>query len=915
MKRYRLIVILLSLLVLAPSSAKEFYGYTNERPLIIVCDWDFQPFEYLDSEGHPAGYNIEVLDLILNRLEIPHQFVMQEWKVASRYFENHEADLIHALAPEYGKLPYVQTKKYVNYYSLRAARRVDTPPIRDLHLLDSTDVIAVKANDYAELSVRDMGAVPYTVKYLSPKDGLAGVRAGHIPYYIWGEVPLRHKAQELNLDSIAFDKTSIPAGELHIVGYDKEIIDMIDDEYTRLEESGDLQTINDRWFHPERLSEETSPVALFIVVGLLVLIVIFVLLGRVMKLRVNAAVRRSAELNDIMTRALEMDDDYVLEYDLNSGWVRNVYGNLLPAGGMSIDEMAARIADDEREEFRQSIDSMRRGECDSWTLHRRWNAGTLEEPRWRVYSGSAILEREKGRPHSIVHHFKDVTGEEAEERRYQELGDKYKKVFETNLMAMSFYDASGRLIAFNEKMRALCEFNEERERYFREELIFDDPFVRSYFEQGGTGIFHVCGRMYYPEIGLDKYVETMLTELRDDQGHLVYYIVTSRDVMEEREMYMELRKRDHQLQQTHEVINGYEHQLRYLLEESNMFVWTFDISDSKIRFSRTLREAEYTETLDEYLSGMSDEDRVVARQNIEQVVIHHEPFSAIHHFFHTPLSDKPTWYSLSGIPLYTENGEVEKYFGIVRDITDLMAVQQRLQQETARAEDSGRLKSAFLANMTHEIRTPLNAIVGFSELLQMVEGDDERKEFIRIIRSNCDMLLRLINDILEASDMGQSLTFTPKPIDLAREFDDICQTLSQRVQSADVAFLKDNPYDTCPVTLDKDRLQQVLTNFVTNAVKYTTTGHIRLGYRQEMREMKNGLYFYCEDTGAGIPKEKQSSVFERFVKLNEFVQGTGLGLSICKAIVDKSGGEIGVTSEGEGCGSTFWFWIPKRNEE
>ena len=341
MKRYRLIVILLSLLVLAPSSAKEFYGYTNERPLIIVCDWDFQPFEYLDSEGHPAGYNIEVLDLILNRLEIPHQFVMQEWKVASRYFENHEADLIHALAPEYRKLPYVQTKKYVNYYSLRAARRVDTPPIRDLHLLDSTDVIAVKANDYAELSVRDMGAVPYTVKYLSPKDGLAGVRAGHIPYYIWGEVPLRHKAQELNLDSIAFDKTSIPAGELHIVGYDKEIIDMIDDEYTRLEESGDLQTINDRWFHPERLSEETSPVALFIVVGLLVLIVIFVLLGRVMKLRVNAAVRRSAELNDIMTRALEMDDDYVLEYDLNSGWVRNVYGNLLPAGGMSIDEMAA----------------------------------------------------------------------------------------------------------------------------------------------------------------------------------------------------------------------------------------------------------------------------------------------------------------------------------------------------------------------------------------------------------------------------------------------------------------------------------------------------------------------------------------------------------------------------------------------
>ena len=126
--------------------------------------------------------------------------------------------------------------------------------------------------------------------------------------------------------------------------------------------------------------------------------------------------------------------------------------------------------------------------------------------------------------------------------------------------------------------------------------------------------------------------------------------------------------------------------------------------------------------------------------------------------------------------------------------------------------------------------------------------------------------------------------------------------------------LKDNPYDSLPVVMDRGRLQQLLTNFVTNAVKYTKEGHIRVGYRKESREIdrqrREGLCFYCEDTGAGIPKEKQSAVFERFVKLNDFVQGTGLGLAICKAIVDKCGGRIGVTSEGEGHGSTFWFWVP-----
>ena len=216
------------------------------------------------------------------------------------------------------------------------------------------------------------------------------------------------------------------------------------------------------------------------------------------------------------------------------------------------------------------------------------------------------------------------------------------------------------------------------------------------------------------------------------------------------------------------------------------------------------------------------------------------------------------------------------------------------------------MKSAFLANMTHEIRIPLNAIVGFSDLLQVIDEPADRKEFIRIIRNNCDMLLRLINDILEASDTNQTLAITPTALDFSQVFDDICQTVEQRVQEPGVQFIKDNPYESYPTELDKGRIQQVIANFVTNAVKYTHQGYIKVGYR----EQEGGLYIYCEDTGAGIPKDKQASVFERFVKLNDFVQGTGLGLSICKNIAERCGGKIGVSSEGEGKGSIFWFWIP-----
>ena len=236
------------------------------------------------------------------------------------------------------------------------------------------------------------------------------------------------------------------------------------------------------------------------------------------------------------------------------------------------------------------------------------------------------------------------------------------------------------------------------------------------------------------------------------------------------------------------------------------------------------------------------------------------------------------------------------------------SAQEQLRVETARAEDSGRLKAAFLANMTHEIRTPLNAIVGFSDLLPMIDNADEKKELIRVIMNNCDMLLRLINDILEISTMdGNGIIITPEDIDFSRVFDDICESLEKRIQNPAVQFIKDNPHPTLRLSVDPRRIQQVITNFVTNAIKYTNEGHIKVGYRANPEE---GLYIYCEDTGAGIPKEQQRTVFDRFVKLNDYVQGTGLGLSICKAIATRCGGQIGVESEGEGRGSTFWIRIP-----
>ena len=512
---------------------------------------------------------------------------------------------------------------------------------------------------------------------------------------------------------------------------------------------------------------------------------------------------------------------------------------------------------------------------------------------------------------------KDITREIEEERINSEIGNKYMRMFETNLIAMSFYDKEGMLIDLNENMKRLCEFDADGERYFRQLCLFDVPLFKEQFDPRSNQEFHVCQKMHYAEVNIKKYIELRIRPTFDNNDDLRYYVVTARDATAERQMYLEQRKHETEIQRTNEAIIRYESQLNYLLENSNMFIWNYNIQENRIHYTRTSLQREYSETLQEFFFGIADEERrKKALENIQRCVAEGRPYNAVHLYDYTPVENKPVWYSINGIPKYDKEGHLISYFGIARNITKLMETQKLLKEETARAEDSGKMKSAFLANMTHEIRTPLNAIVGFSDLLPVVDTKEERLEFIRIIRNNCDMLMRLINDILEASNMGQALAIETREVDFAKAFDDMCQTLAQRVQQPGVEFIKDNPYKNYVTVLDLGRIQQVLTNFVTNAVKYTHQGHIKVGYRHEFRMTKDelgeadGLYFYCEDTGVGIPEEKQASVFERFVKLNDFVQGTGLGLSICQAIADRCNGHIGVTSEGEGKGSTFWMWIP-----
>lgn len=252
-----------------------------------------------------------------------------------------------------------------------------------------------------------------------------------------------------------------------------------------------------------------------------------------------------------------------------------------------------------------------------------------------------------------------------------------------------------------------------------------------------------------------------------------------------------------------------------------------------------------------------------------------------------------------------KEGEVE-IIGVNYDVTEQKETELKLIEAKNKAETMDRLKSAFLANMSHEIRTPLNAIVGFSSLLLETEDMEERKQYVSIVQKNNECLLQLISDVLDLSKIESgSVDINYTDVNVYEVCQDIRQSLSMKVDK-DVELSFDPDLPEYHIFSDAYRIRQVICNFVTNAIKFTSEGFIKIGY--ELLEDKE-LLIYVQDSGIGIPREKLNDIFERFVKLDDFVQGTGLGLSICRSIIERLHGKIGVESE-QGKGSRFWFTLP-----
>lgn len=374
-----------------------------------------------------------------------------------------------------------------------------------------------------------------------------------------------------------------------------------------------------------------------------------------------------------------------------------------------------------------------------------------------------------------------------------------------------------------------------------------------------------------------------------------------------------------ELLKTQQLLRTSNYKLSMSLDVANLVPWKWDLKNGIIYCDVNHPEevkspdssAEYSLTVPEefYFDRIYKEDRERIRKAYQNLIDGNIDRIKEEYRVYQPQNGLHSFDWLEAYAVVNErdkDGCPVSLIGSSLKITDRKKIEQELVAARNKAEESNRLKSAFLANMSHEIRTPLNAIVGFSNILASTDEVEEKEEYINIIESNNTLLLQLISDILDLSKIeSNTLDFVNVEVDVNALLHELQQSMQLRAsENVQVVFEKTVP--ECYVMLPKSRLMQVITNLMTNAIKFTKEGYIRFGYSIEEKKQ---LRFYVSDTGTGIPEEQQKKVFERFVKLNNFVPGSGLGLSICQMIVHYMEGEIWLESE-EGKGTTFWFTFP-----
>lgn len=915
------VIVLLLLLLTTTGNAAEQNSvvreYTIDHPLIYEDIWDLPPYTFLNKDGEPNGFNIDLIKTIMRKLNIPYIIRLKPTATAYNDLKEGRSDLMLGMYTDYHSRFGRYGRSVVGLFTHGVARpKYENTEIDGIESLKDNKVV-VQRNSFSHHYMTENGMENNTLPFDDINDAILRVGSRDSGQILWNTLSLKYILNRYSLDNLHITPINMPNGEYRFMSGDTRLLELMDSVYEAMTVNEELQPIRNKWFYPE-VRPSGIPKYVWYIVGVLALIILLLVISnRIYHIRENKVNRMNGNLSRRLQLYLQAGKIQIWAFDTE----RNRFIAFTPEGEQKEEytELGFSVFFN-HEDYKMlcaALYDVRDGRTEKKTVLARCHRPTTPDREQYFNITISVLNRKYGKPALILGTQQNITEERQKHIETNNLMLKFHTVFNTVKVDMALYDSDGILIDLNDKA---CETLGDKQTLINRKISIKNVLPNVDIDMQKPEMVYASSIIRHPadgnrDEGKDKsimpenvkYYELMVLPIFHE-NRLVGFFATGRDVTElavnmkkEREKTRLIRTR---AQRQYEYVKS----INYALEishiwlvnyypDTRMLELTYDLQKpimklSQLRCVQMVDDSERRRVVK--LIGNMDK-RITDKFNIK---------------VRTIFSDDKTrdlYLQLSGVPIYDSNGRIDHYFGLCRNVSKLEETEIRLKLEMQKARDAESVKNAFMKNMSYEIRTPLNAVIGFAELFDMEHSPEDEPVFMSEIRKNSNILLKLVNDILLLSRIDANMIeLNNTEVDFAEIFGAHCMIGWNPELSSGVKTIIENPYEHLQIDIDATQLGKVIEIMTANASHFTTQGMIRGRYEYYHDE----LIISIEDTGEGIDETVQKSMFDR-MDIYEDIDHccVRLGLMICKKLVEKMGGHLDLESE-PGKGTTVWITIP-----
>ncbi len=921
MKKTTIIILLASLLAFLPQRADaqrdSIATYTTGHPLVYEDAWDLWPYVFLNENGEPDGYNIDLLKLIFRQLNIPYIIKLKPTLEAQKDLAAGVSDLMFRMDSHFSQGDYTFSKNIVQLFT----HSIVAPKDQDIVIKKPSDItkypIIVHDGSFSHNYLKRNGWDQQVIPEHDMKDAIQNVSTKGKGIILWNTMSLKWLLRKYQITNLELSPVDIPYGEYKFISKDRHLLAQIDSMLTILRASEQLKPIQNKWFYPERKDSGIPGWIWKLIIGLALVSLFVIGYYLFYKYRERVTTKDVRKSNERLSLILKTSHVSFWTYHVATQTFTWMENDGKTGRDITSLEFSRRYHPEDFLKLTGGLKQIIEGKAKSLTFDIMAKENVSEQSEDRNYTVTlSVLRRDKNnRPATIICSRSDMTQEYLRQRKIQETMLRYRAIFESAMVDMMYFDENGILYDVNDKASQALNLSRseiaERKLTVAEITDIDDFDVNNLDYFYATRIVTTPIRQIYEKPKKEKtYYELQLIPIHDENGKHLGIYGTGRNVTEVVETYHQRQKNILLLQKANEEVEDHIRNIDYVLNAGGIRIIRYKLSNHTLIIYKEANMVEHVFTQTRALSLADDQSRRKVLQIFQ--AMDNQSSQPIHVDIKTTLRQKegiPLFLQFNTIPIHDADGRITEYFGMSRDISELKAVEEELAKETVRAQEMEVIKNAFLHNMSYEIRTPLNTVVGFSELFQMEHSEEDETIFIDEIKNSSAKLLRLINDILFLSRLdAEMITISPKPVDFATIFESRCEVGWSNGKKPGVNYVVQSPYRRLVVEIDDSNTAIIIQKIIENAVQHTTEGTVLARYDY----IGDQLVVSIEDTGCGIPEEAQRNIFDRFVTGAD--QGAGLGLSICRELTRRMGGNIYLKSK-EGKGTTVWFSIPCKATE